>query len=229
MKIVGDWRTMALRMACYAAPLIFVGCLLLPVRNRFIDVLILGTLAASLAGWIIRSRSIVRVILIAVTLIPVGMLCLPSRHDVNAKEMASVYAQSLQRYAGTRYWWGGETSLGIDCSGLVRAGMMDACLREGIRTLDGGLFRHALDLWWHDQSARALGEGDRDLTIPIGPAHSLNELDLSTARTGDLAIAGDGVHVLAYLGEKRWIQADPDAGKVIIETVPSKNPWMSGP
>jgi hypothetical protein len=52
---------------------------------------------------------------------------------------------------------------------------------------------------------------------------------LSKVKVGDLAVAAHGLHILAYLGDGRWIQADPNAGKVIIEAVPSKNSWMQGP
>jgi len=111
----------------------------------------------------------------------------------------------------------------------VRAGMMDACLKEGMRTWDGGLVRRALDLWWHDESAKALGEGYRDYTTPVTAAPSLNELDVSKVQAGDLAVAARGLHILAYLGDGRWIQADPNVGEVIVEKVPSKNSWMQGP
>jgi NlpC/P60 family protein len=227
----GNWRSSALRMACFIAPLVYVGCLLVPVRNRLIDLLMLGSLLAAWVGWLIalRGRPLKLAVWVMAGLLPVALLCLPSRPDQDVQKLAAVNVQSLQRYTGTTYWWGGETSLGIDCSGLVRAAMMDACLREGIRIWNGGLLRHALDLWWHDESAQALGEGYRNLTVPISAARTLNGLNDTAANIGDLAIAGDGIHVLAYLGEKHWIQADPDAGKVIIETAPSKNAWMNSP
>lgn len=230
MTLFGNWSSMASRMMRIAAPLVFVACLLVPVRNRFIDLLIVITLLATLIGWgiALRKKPVRCAILILVALLPVLFLALPSDANANPKDLGAAYAQSLQRYLGTRYWWGGETALGIDCSGLVRAGMMDACLQEGVRTWNGGLCRHALDLWWHDESAQALGQGYHDLTTHVIDAPSLNALDPLVVQVGDLAVAGDGVHVLAYLGNGRWIQADPDAGKVIIETVPSKNPWMKG-
>ena len=33
---------------------------------------------------------------------------------------------------------------------------------------------------------------------------------------GDLAVAGGGVHVLIYLGAHRWIEANPEDGRVVI-------------
>jgi hypothetical protein len=60
-------------------------------------------------------------------------------------------------------------------------------------------------------------------------ATNLNALDHTQVQVGDMAIAGGGAHILAYLGERQWIQADPSAGKVIVETAPSKNGWFKGP
>jgi hypothetical protein len=219
------------RLARFGAPVIYLATLIVPVRNRYIDLLMIGSLALTWVAWIIaaRRKPVWCAILILAGFLPLVLLVLPSRPSTNPQELGGAYAKSLERYTGTKYWWGGETALGIDCSGLVRAGMMDACVREGFRTWNGGLFRHALDLWWHDESAEALGEGYRALTVPVVQAKSLNALDSSAVQVGDLAVAGDGVHILAYLGNNRWIQADPGVGKVIVETVPSKNSWMGGP
>ena len=38
-----------------------------------------------------------------------------------------------------------------------------------------------------------------------------------------------GVHTLAYLGGQTWIEADPDAGRVLQAQVPSKSPWFNEP
>ena len=37
----------------------------------------------------------------------------------------------------------------------------------------------------------------------------------------------NGVHVMAFLGDRQWIEADPDIGKVVIVQVPERtNPWF---
>jgi hypothetical protein len=220
---------MMLRMARYAAPLILICCLFVPVRNRPIDGMMLVMAASAILGWIISvwRRPLWRSFFLVLALLFALPFVLPAR-AVSTTALQATYAQSLEKYLGVAYWWGGETSLGIDCSGLVRAGMMDACVREGLRTGNGMLFRFAFDLWWHDESAGALGDGYRALTVPVTITKSLNTLNPSALQKGDLAVAGDGVHILAYLGDHRWIQADPIAGKVVITRTPSDSPWMMG-
>lgn len=46
---------------------------------------------------------------------------------------------------------------------------------------------------------------------------------------GDFAVTSDGVHVLAYLGDRRWIQADPAAGEVVVDETPSDDRWFRAP
>ena len=48
-------------------------------------------------------------------------------------------------------------------------------------------------------------------------------------RTGDLAVTADGVHVLAYLGDRTWIEADPTAHEVVEVTLPTSNAWFHVP
>jgi hypothetical protein len=43
---------------------------------------------------------------------------------------------------------------------------------------------------------------------------------------GDMAVTNGGAHILAYLGDRKWIQADPSANKVIVESIPSNNGWF---
>ena len=97
-------------------------------------------------------------------------------------------------------------------------------------TLNGGEVRKAAEMWWHDSSARALRDGYRGWTTNVISAESINSLDHSVLRPGDIAVTANGVHVLAYTGDNVWIEADPGAGKVIKVAAPSEdNSWLKVP
>lgn len=155
-----------------------------------------------------------------------GFLIFPGR-DFDRKKLQAEYVKSLRYYEGTRYIWGGENKLGIDCSGLVRAGLIRANFHQAMLTLNPKLLRHALWLWWHDSSAEALGHEHLQLTKRVLERINLNELEPDALRPGDIAVTLSGVHVLAYLGERKWIEADPDFRTVLVVQVPErKNPWF---
>ena len=65
---------------------------------------------------------------------------------------------------------------------------------------------------------------------PLFAARSLNNLKTEQLQLGDLAVLQSGVHVLAFLGGKTWIQADPNlvnGGDMVFETTaPSSNGWF---
>ena len=116
----------------------------------------------------------------------------------------------------------------MDSSGLVRKGLVDALLYRGIRSFRPGLVRYGLWLWWHDCSASDLGEGF--MTIHRLDTRSLNALEPVRLRPGDLAVTIEGDHVLAYLGDQVWIDADPGVGRVIRVSAPNdQNFWFQRP
>ncbi len=157
-------------------------------------------------------------------------LLLPGRAQENGEALRGSYVRSLEQYEGSLYYWGGESRRGIDCSGLIRCGMMNGLAKTGLRTADPGLIRRALSLWWNDVSARDLGKEQAGLTKLLFQARSINEADHSRLLPGDIAVTTNGVHILAYLGEGRWIQASPGAGKVVISRVPVENDaWFQQP
>ena len=95
-------------------------------------------------------------------------------------------------------------------------------------SLDGALVRHAIRLWWHDCTARDLGEG-HGFTTHLFDTHSINALDHSLILPGDLAVTSAGVHIMAYVGDNQWIEADPGIGRVITVTAPAKDSlWFKG-
>ena len=185
-------------------------------------IFILGVLALV---W--RKRTI-RLAIFALLALPAAALLLPGReHDHAALRMAN--ARALQSYDGVEYVWGGEGGSGVDCSGLIRRGLMDACLREGARTFNPSLLRAAVTLWWHDCSARALGEGYREWTRPVTDAPSINALDHEKIESGDLAVTAGGAHILAFLGGHEWMQAAPEVDHAASFVVPNTNGWFHNP
>ena len=168
----------------------------------------------------------VRFALLGVAATAVVLVALPGRAPDPAA-LRTDYRRGLSVYGDARYVWGGESPIGVDCSGLVREGLVLGEFLNGVRTLNGTPIRDALSLWWHDASAQALGDGY--MTQPLGRYDSVNDIPAGVAATGDLAVTTDGVHVLVYVGEQTWMEADPSVGRVISEQVPSDNAWFKTP
>ena len=74
-------------------------------------------------------------------------------------------------------------------------------------------------------------EGYRGRTVSVGlPVEAITEIDHSQLEPGDMAVTDNGVHMLAYLGDYRWIQADPGKMEVIIEDARNtQNHWLQAP
>ena len=54
-------------------------------------------------------------------------------------------------------------------------------------------------------------------------------MDPDAAAVGDMAVTEDGVHVLVYVGDQTWMEADPVFGRVVRESVPSDMAWFETP
>lgn len=234
MRIAPASKATLQKAAWLYAPIIFVLCLFVPPRTGYLRLLMVAMLTASVLGWLWRlwPHRGLRMALLFCFGASLALLGLPERRDTHRPpRIVEAYIAALQSYEGTPYWWGGETHTGIDCSGLMRAALIDACVRDGLCRLDGQRLRHAAWLWLHDQSANDLGEHIAQLTRDAMPreAANLNSIDYTDLQPGTLAIAGNGLHILAYLGDHQWIQADPGAGNVIVERAPSTNFWFRGP
>ncbi|MBP7866476.1 MAG: C40 family peptidase [Acidobacteria bacterium] len=203
---------------------------LYPVGTRLLRLALLGCLAGVWASVLVLlwPRRHSRLGFLLLTGAAGIFLSLPGP-AVDSDLFTHEYVRFLRSFEGTPYVWGGENGLGVDCSGLVRIGLARACGRLGFSSFNPRLLRAAFQLWWDDCTARELGTGAGGRTVPLYMAPSLNALTLGDLRPGDLAVTTDGIHVLAYLGNRRWIAADPDRGEVVVESIPSKNSWFSRP
>ena len=152
------------------------------------------------------------------------VLLLPGR-TVDTADLRARMVTALRYYDGVTYFWGGENSVGIDCSGLVRRARIDAEWSYAFAHLDPGAIRRALSLWWFDQSAFAMGQLDRGITVHLDEVENLATCPQDRYLSGDFAILG-GVHVVAALGEGTWIEADPSEKKVLILSPDSDNMWL---
>lgn len=193
-----------------------------------------GLVATLLGGWcgvfaLFGTLKALRRTWLAISLIAVVALLFPGRRD-DAAALRREYTRSLREYERVPFVWGGESRRGVDCSGLMRCGLVDAHVRRAVATRNPGLLRAAVSLWWHDTSAMALRDGYRNNTRVLLWAPSINELDHTKIQPGDLAVMENGIHVMAYLGESTWIEADPDAGQVIKVAIPNRErPWFNIP
>jgi NlpC/P60 family len=208
---------------------LFVVVWVQPISSRAtrLALLSLGCIAAVLIVCL-PARRRHSAILAAVACVPPMFGILPGR-SVDPALLRALSAQEAASYLGVRYVWGGESPLGIDCSGLVRRGLIDTYLHQSVLTLNPGLLRAGVFLWWHDCTARDLGDGHLGFTHHVLSLPSLSAPLPPEVLPGDLAVTADGVHVLLYVGGGSWLQADPSADRVTRVTPPEQNPWLSVP
>jgi hypothetical protein len=189
--------------------------------------------ALFVSAWVLWwNARLTRWCLLCLVVIATAFLCLPGRVP-NPAALRLRYVAELQRFQGVRYIWGGENRFGIDCSGLARRAWINTLWREGVGSANPSLVRRAAFLWWRDASARALAAEHDGQTQRIKEYPSVFDVNPAELSPGDLAITSDGVHVLAFVGQDRWIEADPGERKVIILRAPDErlNPesWLRIP
>lgn len=196
-----------------------------------VRMLLVGTIlfavftAALLLHRFLRDKRRIRIIFLILLLLSTVALSvkqLAGGSEIDRLSLRSSYTQRLNSYLGVRYSWGGETRLGIDCSGLARTALVDAMLAQGwyegnARTIWPVAWR----LWWRDTSASGMLNESYGYTRRIGHADELSEpgsirMDQGMSlQAGDLAVTDGGAHVMIYKGDGRWIEANPDDGRVV--------------
>ena len=163
---------------------------------------------------------------IVASVLVVGVFLTPGR-NIDRESLLNRYEASLVSFDQTQYRWGGESSRGIDCSGLPRRALRNALLGEAFSKANPSALRYWLEQWWFDASARAMRDEYRNFTFPVGITGKISEMESGKINPGDLAVTQSGMHVLAYLGEDVWIQADPGIGAVaILNGKTDENSWF---
>lgn len=209
------------------AVFVLVALALYPIRSTDIKALLLlciGFCCVALV-YLVRKRAW-KILLGASLLGPVLIVAFGPHRPTNQAHLRLSYVDGLKSYHNIIYVWGGETRRGVDCSGLVRVAWIDTQFQLGVQQLNPGLVREAFLNWWFDASARELGNGYGTRTRWIQEATSVRTIEASKLQPGDLAVVGNGAHIMAYLGDNQWIEADPGERRVIELNVHDKNLWL---
>lgn len=191
--------------------------------TRIVMLVCVGVILLSVAVFL----SIVKILAICY-LVLIGLLIGTVFIPGNPQPSRETYVRRLRACEGVSYVWGGENWRGLDCSGLLRQGYMQACLFDAVQNLDPRLLRKGFDVWLWDASAKELLSGYDSRTIDQGIEGTINSLHENHLQIGDMAITKDGVHCLAYLGKSEWVSADPALGRVVITKAPDRDfSWFS--
>src|SRR5262245_22084547 len=228
MSVVNERYRKARAVALISIWVLIWLALFLNINSPIVNTFKKATLVICVIGiWVVGAaifwnKKVARRVILAVGIIPMLFLCMPGyRYD--KAFLRQEYVNELSKYENVDYVWGGEKRSGIDCSGLIRAGLINADIRQGIIRLNPGLVRAGIYLWWNDSSAYELGSGYKDRAKRIATIKDLEEVDYTVIRPGDFVVKADGTHTMAYLSDKIWIEADPGRMKVIKEKIPGSD------
>lgn len=202
-----------------------------PVNSKLLNLAFLGSIVGAWGGFtlLLWKRKPLRVAALILPLLATTLFILPGG-EIDGEELRKDYVRRISEFEETKYYWGGESSRGIDCSGLPRRALRDALLAYGFKHLNGRAFRKYIEHWWFDASAMALSQAYRDYTRTIGTTGTIKEMNTEKLIPGDLAVDTTGVHILAYVGGGRWIQADPGIGAVAtLDGRTDDNVWFRRP
>ncbi|PCJ54336.1 MAG: hypothetical protein COA79_21995 [Planctomycetota bacterium] len=218
-------------LQCWVILLLFIVLMcFVPISNGYGRLFFVITIPAFWASsiYMLKNYKIIATVLFGLGIAFILFLILPGSESKN-KSLRVSYINSLKSYEGTKYIWGGENRIGIDCSGLVRNGLINANIKQSFLTFNPKLFRNAFKLWWYDCSAKAIRDGYKNFANHKFKAKTINDIDTSKLNIGDIAVTTGGSHILAYIGNNKWIEADPGIRKTVIIKTPSKNPWFNMP
>mgnify|MGYP000200458649 CR=1 FL=1 len=188
--------------------------------TRLLEAILIPSLFVS-GSWLFFKKGLSIIATTALSLFFL-LIIISKEKKINPKRLQEAYIEELKTYKGTYYIWGGENKLGIDCSGLARKALINALWKNGLNEPQG--FYKAFYLWWNDSTAKSMAAEWKGLTLKVSAKdQTINTLDYTAIRAGDLAITDDGVHVMIYLGAKEWIEADPGVKEVIQIGAPNKD------
>lgn len=220
------------RIALIASVVVLFASVFNPIHSFVCRVMFLAALAlfGTMLLVVFWKNRIARIALLAIpAILGLAIAFLPGR-PIPTDVLRADYVRAMMQLEGTRYVWGGEGHFGVDCSGLPRLALRNALLAYGIRHGNASAFRVFAEHWWFDASAHALGEGYRGYTVALPVTGRIKDMDVSALLPGDLAVTASGIHILAYVGDGRWIQADPEIGRVAtLNGRTDTNVWFNSP
>jgi hypothetical protein len=211
--------------------IVAILCFVFPVKTNLIRY---GTVVGFVLSWlgaIILWRRYTPIVIVgALVAIATGFVAFTPGRPIDPTMLREADIRELQDYEGVRYIWGGESVLGIDCSGLMRRGLIDAYLVVGCRTLNPAAFREAFAIYWRDCSAEEIGEGYGGKAVFIAKTKAISQCPPTLLAPGDMAVIDSPSHIMAYLGGGIWIEADPNPMQVkkIRYSDPSEI-WLTSP
>jgi cell wall-associated NlpC family hydrolase len=135
----------------------------------------------------------------------------PARHLVPVDAREPDFVAVAERFVGVPYLWGGKTSLGIDCSGLVQVAltaagvacprdsdMQERALGEAI-PFDGASLRRGDLVFWNGHVAIVR---DADTLVHANAFHMAVAIEPIAEAVGRIASAGSRISTVKRLPTK---------------------------
>jgi cell wall-associated NlpC family hydrolase len=129
--------------------------------------------------------------------------CLPLQHLGELDRFEADFVAVAERFIGSPYLWGGKTSLGLDCSGLVQmalnacgrrcprdSDMQQAALGRSLSASESRKLRRGDLIFWNGHVAIAR---DADSIVHANAHHMATEVENTRAAIARIAAAGSEV------------------------------------